>query len=82
MMGLSGSAVIQEKDPLLLIYLLSRCHLNGSDESDLSCFCVLLARLCKSISPLEPECCGVGQNMALAQVMIFLTPAGISGQNR
>lgn len=39
-MGLSGSAVIQEKDPLLLIYLLSRCHLNGSDESDLSCFCV------------------------------------------
>lgn len=58
MMGLSGLAVIQEKDLLMMmIHLLSTCCSDGSDESDLSCFCVHLTRLCKSISPPEPEHC-------------------------
>lgn len=57
MTGLSGLAVIQEKDLLMMIHLLPMCCSDGSDdsdESDLSSFCVYLTRLCKSISP-EPE---------------------------
>jgi len=81
-MRLSGLAVIQEEDLMMMIHLLLTCCLDGSDDSDESDLFLCIRGCAKASLLLNHSIVVVGIQARCGCSTFFLKPAGISGKNR